>query len=331
MEMNLRLATFILLVLAAAAVLWRPSRLASGRVWLGVLLALNAVLVAGVWLGPLFPGAPAIIFGVYALSPLVLLIAMRRLNEPKVIGRADALILVPAAVVATLAALGWWGWALMALHGTALVAFGLAIGPFRRSGWWIQILFAVFVVHWGFSMAAGLSGFLGWAHGDLFVTLSLATLLAFGLGAAAAGLKYVAARLPEVATFGESRPADQHELALEDVALCAKLRTLFEQDSIHLDPDLTLEVLALCATAEPRDVSRVLNSVLGGGYHDVVRRYRVDRAKELLLSDRDATILSVLHASGFNSKSAFHRAFSEQVGLTPSEWRRIGQAGRPTS
>ncbi len=331
MEMNLRLATFILLVLTAAAVLWRPSRLASGRVWLGVLLALNAFLVSGPWLLPLIPGAPAVIFGAYALSPLLLLITVRRLNEPKVISAGNALLLVPAGFVASLAALGWWGWALMALHGTALVAFGMAIGAFRRSGAWIRILFAVFVIHWAFSAAAGLSGFMGWAHSGLFVTLSLATLLAFGLGAGIAGLRHVAARLPEVSTFREAPYADRQALAPQDMALCTKLRTLFEEDAIHLDPDLTLEMLALRATAEPRDVSRVLNSVLGGGYHDVVRRYRVDRAKELLLSDRDATILSVLHAAGFNSKSAFHRAFSEQVGLTPSEWRLMDQAGRPTS
>lgn len=331
MEMDLRLATFTLLVLAAAAVLWRSSRRASGRVWLGVLLALNAVLVAGAWLGPLLAPAPAVIFGAYTLSPLVLLIAVKRLDAPQVLRPRDASILMPAMVVAMLANSGLWTWALLALHGTAFVALALAVRPVRHSRLWIRVLFAVFLLHWMFSAAAGLSGFLGWAHGGIFETVSLATLLAFGLGAGFAGIRYAATHLPVVATFKDAPRADRPELAADDIALCTRLRMLFEQDAIHLDPDLTLEVLALRATAEPRDVSRILNSVLGGGYHDVVRRYRVDRAKELLLADAEATILSVLHASGFNSKSAFHRAFSELVGMTPSEWRRRGQSGRPTS
>ena len=329
----IRLIAVLMLVPAAAALLWRPRRRAPGRLWLGLLLLVNALLVAGGWLDVLIPGAFPIVVGAYVLSPLLLHRAVTRLHTPVPVSLRDTLLLVPAAVLFSMAITGMWGWALLALHGTAVVTLGMTVATVRRSPVWVRILFAVFVLHWAFSGAASLSAFSGWRAGDLFELASIATLLAFGLGAGMAGVRFVAARFPEVTTFRETpKPTVATEtLTPEHTALCARLRCLFEDDAVHLDPDLTLETLALRATADARDVSRVLNSVLGGGYHDVVRRYRIDHAKALLLQDPDATILSVLHDAGFNSKSAFHRAFSEQVGMTPSDWRRMHAEGRPTS
>jgi AraC-like DNA-binding protein len=47
----------------------------------------------------------------------------------------------------------------------------------------------------------------------------------------------------------------------------------------------------------------------------------VAEAQRLLRDDPELTILGILYQAGFNSKSAFHRAFTDVAGITPSEYR----------
>lgn len=327
-----------MLVVAAAALLWRPwfsggpgdVARNSGRLWLGLMMAINAVLVLGGLRAVTLPAAiESVLFGMYVLSPMLLQRAVTRLTAPEAVRAMDGLLLVPVVVLTVLAANGLWWWAMVLLHVLAAVFLGMSAGALRRAPTWLRTLFAVFLLHWVFSALAGFSWLVGWPYGAQAEAFSLGTLLAFGVGAGFLGVRHAARHFPVVATFPEAvaRPPS----STEDALLCERLQRLFEEEAVHLDPELTLEVLSLRATAEPRDVSRVLNSVLGGGYHDVVRRYRVERAKDLLVSHPPSPVLSVLHDAGFNSKSAFHRAFSEHVGMTPGAWRRAHEKGRPTS
>lgn len=352
----LRMVTAIVLVVLAGALLWRPRRRDPVRLWLGVLLAVNAALVLGGVarsfgaMSPLdTPIAFSLLFAAYALSPLSLVLVVRAAADPRVPQTRDLRMFIPAgmlaaglvaaAVAVSIATPGasifavdatWWI-ALAVLHGIALGAFVLTARHLGAAPAWMRALFAVFVVHWALSAASSVSALSGWPGALALETASLASLLLFGIGAGVAGVRMLAMRLPSVATFDERAGREPDDPA--DAALGRRLRTLFESDEVYLDENLTLDSLASLAGAAPRDVSRVLNTILGGGYHDVVRRYRVQRAQELMRRDPEATILGILYEAGFNSKSAFHRAFREQVGMSPGAWRDAargpGENARP--
>ena len=68
-------------------------------------------------------------------------------------------------------------------------------------------------------------------------------------------------------------------------------------------------------------LSRAVNEHHGQTVADMIREQRVERAKTLLDSRSDATILRVAIESGFRAKSSFNDAFKHVVGMSPSEYR----------
>ena len=99
----------------------------------------------------------------------------------------------------------------------------------------------------------------------------------------------------------------------------------------YLDPDLTLAELSDQVAMTPREVSELLNQSLGLHFFDFINGHRIDFARDLLLTNPAQSILDILLASGFNSKSSFNTAFKKQVGMTPSAFRKQEKArGKPS-
>ncbi|WP_164118697.1 helix-turn-helix domain-containing protein, partial [Sphingorhabdus sp. Alg239-R122] len=61
---------------------------------------------------------------------------------------------------------------------------------------------------------------------------------------------------------------------------------------------------------------------LSFSFFDFVNGYRVSAAQDILLSSPDMTVLEILYAVGFNSKSSFNTAFRKHTGSTPTQYRR---------
>ena len=95
-----------------------------------------------------------------------------------------------------------------------------------------------------------------------------------------------------------------------------------ETERPFLNPDLTLAALADQIAMTPREVSELLNQSLGLHFFDFINGHRIDRAQVLLRTEPSQSILDILLASGFNSKSSFNTAFKKQVGMTPSAFRK---------
>lgn len=89
----------------------------------------------------------------------------------------------------------------------------------------------------------------------------------------------------------------------------------------YLDPALTVSDLAKQLKTTPRNLSELINQNLGVSFFDFVNRYRIDFAKDLL-RDKSKTVLEILYAAGFNSKSSFNTAFKKHSNMTPSLYRR---------
>lgn len=333
----LRWTTALALFVLGVTVVWRPKWSEGARMAFAVVLLVNAglvsaslALVTGLLSASANPHAYSLVLGLFAASPIALGIAVDRVVSPASFGRADAARFAPAGLFVLLL---WsvqvllsadaglyervWGnrGALIALH--LLVAPTLVRAAVRSAAGptWLRSVVGLFLAHWLASAASGLTWAFGLPGGAGLELASLSTLLLFGASAGLLALRRGASRLPVYEAPRPEAPA-----SLTDRRLEASLVRLFEEKAVHRDPELTVGALAERVGAGERDVSRVLNDA-HGGYHAILRRYRVREAQRLLRERPEATVSSVLYEAGFNSKSAFHRAFEQEVGMTPGAYR----------
>ena len=334
----------LVLALFCAALAARSARQRPGSGALLALLGAGALLTAraaarGVGWDET-PGETAAALGLFtALPPLAALYARGALG-----GRALSLhdarhAFAPLAAFSTVAVLlgrGAMTLAAWQAYAVALQALALGYGVWIVRLWraserprWAGGVLAAFGVHWALSAGAWAGGLveavpLAWALA--LEGLSMAALVGFG------GLAVVGAlrRVPALAPPAPAPYALSGTPEAERQRLARRLRDAFERDRLHLDPDLSAGALAEAIGATPRELSEVLTRELGQSFFEAVAARRVEEAKARLAdpAQADATVLEILHASGFNSKSAFHRAFREHAGQTPSAYRRAALAGR---
>ncbi|WP_420454978.1 helix-turn-helix domain-containing protein [Rubrivirga sp.] len=348
----LYLATALGLAVSAGA-LATAGRAGATRA-LAAMLGVNTLLVArGLawghvdWVATVPAGVGAM--ALFALSPPLLALAVVRARSGGPLQQADARAVLPAAVAglglgvvaAVNGAIGTSAQVvyLVGLNVVAAGSFvvaGRALGalPERAQRAGVAVV-GVFGVHWACSQLSWALGLADVAGAGAFEVASVASLLAFGVGAGAWGVRQLpavllAAPVPLVDPPAPPEPSAEVDpaQAAADAALADRVRELLDRDRVWFDPDLTVETLADRLREPTRDVSRVLNGPVGDGFHRVVGAQRVAEAQRLFRADPGATVLEVLYAAGFSSKSAFHRAFKRHVGMTPTAFRRaLAQAG----
>ena len=95
-----------------------------------------------------------------------------------------------------------------------------------------------------------------------------------------------------------------------------------QQHKPYLNPSLTIHELAAGLQLPPHVLSKVINDGFGQNFFDFVNAYRVDEFKHLMAAPqaRQYTLLAVALEVGFNSKTAFNRAFKKQTEQTPREY-----------
>ncbi len=107
---------------------------------------------------------------------------------------------------------------------------------------------------------------------------------------------------------------------LEDLG--RKLESIMQDEKIFCDEDLTLKRLADNLDVTSHQLSEFLNVKIGKSFKAFVNGYRVNEVLSLLESGKSMNILNIAFSSGFNSKTAFYKAFIEETGVTPTEYRK---------
>lgn len=101
-----------------------------------------------------------------------------------------------------------------------------------------------------------------------------------------------------------------------------KLNRLFQEEQIHRNENLNLSVISEQIDCTTHQTSELINSHFQMGFSRFVREQRVADAKQLLITDRKASALSVGLTVGFGSQSSFYAAFREIVGESPAAYRK---------
>ncbi|MEV0251784.1 AraC family transcriptional regulator [Nocardia sp. NPDC050712] len=89
------------------------------------------------------------------------------------------------------------------------------------------------------------------------------------------------------------------------------------------DPRLNVDRVAAGCAISRRKLFRLLGEHEGGPMA-LLRSLRIDRARELLVTAPDQTILAIAEACGFSGDRQFYRVFREQTGMSPAEYRENG-------
>jgi AraC-like DNA-binding protein len=119
---------------------------------------------------------------------------------------------------------------------------------------------------------------------------------------------------PESTSAADSNIDKYRKSALDEemsARILKRLIATMENERPYLQNNLTLPDLARLAATSPNYLSQVINEQLQMNFFDFVNSYRVETAKQLIISPapHTHTILDIAMESAFNSKSAFYVAF----------------------
>lgn len=90
----------------------------------------------------------------------------------------------------------------------------------------------------------------------------------------------------------------------------------------HIYDELSLEKLAKIAYYSPFHFHRIFHAIVGETIHSYVKRVRMERAMGLLRYT-NSPITEIGFDAGFETTSAFTKAFNQFTGVSPSKYRRL--------
>ncbi len=109
--------------------------------------------------------------------------------------------------------------------------------------------------------------------------------------------------------------ADQHLRSIQDY---------MQREKPYLNGDLTIQNLAEKLGIPRHHITQIINEKLKKNFYTFVNEYRLEEVKQKLISEefKGYSVLGIALDCGFNSKSSFNTFFKQNVGMTPSEYKK---------
>ena len=100
-------------------------------------------------------------------------------------------------------------------------------------------------------------------------------------------------------------------------------------EKLYKNPGLSIKELATRLMTTPRILSQIIHDELETNFFDFLTGYRIKEARRILSDSKtkNEPILNIAFEVGYNSKSAFNRAFKNTTGMTPSEFKKKKSTG----
>ncbi|NIM10420.1 MAG: helix-turn-helix domain-containing protein [Candidatus Aminicenantes bacterium] len=102
-----------------------------------------------------------------------------------------------------------------------------------------------------------------------------------------------------------------------------KLTRLMENEKIYRDENISLQSLAEKLSISSHLLSQIINEKLNRNFPDYINSYRIEEAKEILKTPRGTKVKITIVAQevGFNSMTAFYKAFKKYTNMTPNQYK----------
>ena len=157
---------------------------------------------------------------------------------------------------------------------------------------------------------------LGWV--DLTSSVLALLLIAW---ASFYGLKQRPSLIPSIAetpqTEADTKKYQKSALSETDSARIAKkLEQAMQENQLYRNADLSLTALSDHLGVSTNYLSQTLNEYLNKSFFEYVNQWRIKAATPLLAA-KEKTVLEIAYDVGFNSRSAFYRAYKKETGTTP--------------
>ena len=109
---------------------------------------------------------------------------------------------------------------------------------------------------------------------------------------------------------------------IDSDAMELKLRQLMEAEKLYTQETLSLSILAEQMEISTHQLSELINTRFEKSFSQLVREYRVNEAKRMLIDEPKASVLSIGLSTGFTSQSNFYTAFRDITGMAPGNFRK---------
>ena len=187
---------------------------------------------------------------------------------------------------------------------------------------WMLFMVSGLILIWAMAIGSGALNMMGY---QLFIPIYfyIIPVFAFVNVLFFKGINYPAASIE----MQLEKPSDEKQKSsLDDARLQELLERVLQytkSQKPYLDPDVNITSMSEAIGLPAYQLSHVLNKALNKNFFTFISEYRIEESKRLLaLPENKQTVLEILYAVGFNSKSAFNNAFKKQIGRTPTQYRK---------
>jgi outer membrane receptor protein involved in Fe transport len=94
----------------------------------------------------------------------------------------------------------------------------------------------------------------------------------------------------------------------------------------HIETNIDIEELSIDLDISKFHMHRVFKEIFGRNIYESIKSIRLQKASNLLLTNRYSTISSIVNSCGYSSQSSFIKIFKDRFGMSPKEWKNGGYA-----
>jgi AraC family transcriptional regulator len=92
----------------------------------------------------------------------------------------------------------------------------------------------------------------------------------------------------------------------------------------NIQSDINIDELSFEMGISKHHLHKIFKEQMGANIYEIIKSIRLQKASNLLITNKYSTITEVANLCGYSSQTSFIRAFKQRFNQTPKEWRKEG-------